>query len=63
MFWGTFARREPAKNLENMKALLAWFEEGKLKPCISRTYPLHEAHKAMKALLQRRASGKLVVTI
>jgi NADPH2:quinone reductase len=63
VFWGTFAQREPATNLENMRALLAWFEEGRLRPCISRTYPLAEAPLAMTALLERRASGKLVVTI
>jgi NADPH2:quinone reductase len=40
VFWGTFAQREPAANLENMQQLLAWFEEGKLDPCISATYSL-----------------------
>lgn len=63
VFWGTFAQREPAKNLENFQVLLGWFEEGKLEPCISRTYSLEEAPQAMTALLERRASGKLVVTI
>ena len=63
VFWGTFAQREPAANRENMLALLAWFGEGKLKPCISKTYPLEEAPLAMNALLERRASGKLVVII
>lgn len=63
VFWGTFAQREPAKNLENFQVLLGWFEEGKLEPCISRTYSLQEAPQAMTALLERRASGKLVVRI
>jgi NADPH2:quinone reductase len=63
VFWGTFAQREPETNLQNMRELLAWFEQGKLKPCISRTYTLEDAPLAMKALLERRASGKLVVTI
>lgn len=63
VFWGTFAQRDPARNLENMQVLLDWFEAGKLRPCISRTYSLDEAPQAMTALLERRASGKLVVTI
>jgi NADPH2:quinone reductase len=63
VFWGTFAEREPARNLENMQQLLAWFEQGKLKPHISQTYPLEDAALAMKALLERRASGKLVLTM
>ena len=63
VFWGTFAEREPEANAANLRELLAWFEQGKLKPCISRTYPLEDAALAMTALLERRASGKLVVTI
>ncbi len=63
VFWGTFAQREPAANVENMRHLLDWFEQGKLKPCVSRTYSLEDAPLAMNALLERRASGKLVVKI
>jgi NADPH2:quinone reductase len=63
VFWGTFAEREPAANLENMRQLLAWFDEGKIEPCISQTYPLEDAPQAMTALLERRACGKLVVNI
>ena len=63
VFWGTFAEREPTANLENMQHLLAWFEDGKLKPCVSRTYPLEDAALAMNALIERRASGKLVLTL
>jgi NADPH2:quinone reductase len=63
VFWGTFARREPEANLQNMRELLRWYEQGKLKPCITETYALEDAPLAMKALLERRASGKLVVMI
>jgi NADPH2:quinone reductase len=63
VFWGTFAEREPAANRENMQQLLNWFEKGKLKPCVSQTYSLEDAPLAMNALLERRASGKLVVTL
>ena len=63
VFWGTFAQREPEANLQNMRELLTWFEQGNLKPCISRNYSLEDAPQAMQALLERRASGKLVVTL
>jgi NADPH2:quinone reductase len=63
VFWGTFARREPEANLQNLRELLSWYEQGKLKPCISQTYSLEDAPLAMKALLERRASGKLVVAL
>lgn len=63
VFWGTFAQREPELNRDNMLTLLEWFEAGKLDPCISATYSLEDAPKAMTALLERRARGKLVVTM
>ena len=63
VFWGTFAQREPEANLQNMRELLTWFKQGNLKPCISRTYSLDDAPQAMQALLERRASGKLVVSL
>jgi len=63
VFWGTFVQREVAVNHENMQELLGWFERGKLEPCISRTYPLEDAPLAMKALAERRATGKLVIII
>jgi NADPH2:quinone reductase len=63
VFWGTFAQREPEANQRNMRELLTWFEQGNLKPCISRNYSLEDAPQAMQALLARRASGKLVVTL
>ncbi len=63
VFWGTFAEREPKANRDNMRELLNWFEQGKLKPCISKTFSLEEAPLAMQELLERRATGKLVVTI
>ncbi len=63
VFWGTFAEREAAASQQNMRELLAWFEQGKVRPCISQTYALEDAPLAMRALADRRASGKLVVTI
>ncbi len=63
VFWGTFAEREAAANKQNMRHLLAWFEQGKLRPCISKTYPLEDAALALRALADRQASGKLVIII
>lgn len=63
VFWGTFTQREPATSRENLQTLLAWFAQGKLRPCISRTYSLAEAPLAMIALRERRAAGKLVVKL
>ncbi|POG02145.1 NADPH:quinone oxidoreductase [Pseudomonas putida] len=61
VFWGAFAQRQPEDNAANFRQLFAWHAEGKLKPLVSKTYPLAEAGAAIEQLGQRKAVGKLVV--
>lgn len=63
IFWGAFAARDPARNAAHVQRLLSWWEEGKIAPRITATYPLERASEAIAALKERRASGKLVVTL
>ena len=61
VFWGDFAKREPEANARMLGELFGWLAAGKLRPHVSRTYPLDEVPKALRALLDRTAVGKLVV--
>jgi NADPH2:quinone reductase len=61
VFWGEFVRREPALNAQNIGQLLGWLRERRIRPLISRRYPLAQAPQALDALLARQAIGKLVV--
>lgn len=63
VFWGAFAQRQPADNAANFKQLFAWHAEGKLKPLVSQTYPLADAGAAIEQLAERKAVGKLVVSV
>lgn len=63
VFWGSFAQRQPQDNLANFQQLFAWHAEGKLKPLVSQTFPLERAAEAINALGQRKAVGKVVVTV
>ncbi|HJP69742.1 MAG TPA: zinc-binding dehydrogenase, partial [Sphingomicrobium sp.] len=63
IFWGAFAARDPARNAAHIRQLLNWWAEGKIAPRISATFPLERAGEAIAALKNRRASGKLVVTL
>lgn len=63
VFWGTFTLREPEANAQNCKELMALFEQGKIKPLISETFPLVCAGDAMYRLIQREAVGKVVVKV
>lgn len=61
VFWGDYAKREPMNNLMDLKALLAWLKDGKLRPRIAARYPLARGAEAIRALMERKVSGKLVV--
>jgi NADPH2:quinone reductase len=63
VFWGQFTQRDASQSLENTLELLRLFDDGKLKPHVSKTYPLEQAADALLTLAERRAMGKVVVTI
>ena len=50
-------------NTENLVTLKELIEEGKIKPVIDRTYPLHETPKALEYLDKEHAKGKVVITV
>jgi NADPH2:quinone reductase len=62
VFWGQFTQKEPELNAENFRALLKLYGEGKLKPHVSMRLPLADAKKALHALADRKATGKVVLT-
>ena len=61
VFYGAFIMRESQRSQANMRRLLAWLAEGQIKPLVSRTYPLERAADALNAILEREATGKLVL--
>ena len=61
VFWGAFVAREPKANWENFQQLFAWYGEGKLKPHVSATYPLGEAPRALRDMLERKVTGKVLL--
>ena len=63
VFWGSFAQRQPQDNAANFQQLFAWHAEGKLKPLVSQTFPLEQAAEAINTLGQRKAVGKVVVSV
>lgn len=62
VFWGRFARTEPARNRRNLETLGAWWTEDRIAPLISQTYDLDHATEALRRIGGRGAIGKLVVT-
>lgn len=62
VFWGDYAKREPMNNINDLRKLFGWLADGTLKPHIAGTYSLADAPKAIRALMDRKVSGKLVIT-
>jgi NADPH:quinone reductase len=63
VFWGAAVMRDPKGHAANMADLMTLWSEGKIRPRVSRTFPLHKAHEAIQALGDRSAMGKIVVTV
>ena len=63
LFWGAYLQRNPAVIRDSFARLLAWYAAGELKPHIHKTYPLEEAPAALRELMERRAMGKVLLTV
>ncbi|HTQ34419.1 MAG TPA: NADPH:quinone oxidoreductase family protein [Stellaceae bacterium] len=59
--WGAQTERDPVWMSRNLAELLRWWEAGKLKPVVAKTFPLAAAGEALTALLSRRYAGKIVL--
>lgn len=62
LYWGAYARLDPEAFTASLAQLLAWYEEGRLRPHVSHVLPLERANEALDLLRQRTATGKVVVT-
>ena len=60
---GEAVRRNPALGKERLKALLAWAEAGKIRPNVSHRLPLEDYAKAMRLLVDRKAIGRVALTM
>jgi len=63
VFWGSFAERDPGKNLQNLMQLLQWMQQGKIRQHIHHMYRLEEAPQALRDMAARKVQGKAVVVL
>ncbi len=61
VFWGEYAKREPAANARAMRQLMGWMAEGKIRPHISARYPLEQTAQALNDMAARKVTGKVVI--
>ena len=62
VFWGAFTQGEPEVHRANMAELLDWYAAGKLRPHVSKHFPLSEGPAAIRWMMDRKATGKVVLT-
>jgi NADPH2:quinone reductase len=63
VFWGAWTARNPKGHQANLAELFELYRQGKIRPHVSNRYPLERAADAIKELSERRAKGKVVITI
>jgi NADPH:quinone reductase len=63
VFWGAWVAREPKAFAASVRELIGLYEQGKIKPHVSARFPLDRAGEAIRHLADRKAQGKVVVTM
>ncbi len=63
VFWGRFTTEEPEVHLQNIAELWELFASGKLNPVVTDVYPLEQYEQAYNCMIERRARGKVIITL
>jgi NADPH2:quinone reductase len=63
VFWGRFTGEEPKVHLQNIAELWELFDEGKLNPVVTDVFPLENYEDAYNCMIERRARGKVIITM
>ena len=63
VFYGAFAARYPTDNEQNFREIMTMADQGEIKPLVGQAYSFEEYAEALNCLDQRRAIGKVVLTI
>jgi len=63
VFWGAYAKLRPAQNAASFAELFAWYQEGRLRPHVSQTFPLSGFREALEVVMNRRARGKVALVV
>ena len=63
VWWGTWAKRNPLRQIENMQELAKLVATGKIHPQVTESFALDNFAKAFEVITERRALGKVVLTM
>jgi NADPH2:quinone reductase len=63
VFYGAWSARSPDEAAANFTEILNLYGQGRIQPLVGAEYPLHDYAAALRCLMERRAIGKVVVTV
>ncbi|MGC6499590.1 MAG: NADPH:quinone oxidoreductase family protein [Henriciella sp.] len=63
VFWGAAVARDPQRNAADLAEMFELYSQGKIRPHVSNAYPLDRGADAIQELMDRKAMGKVVVTV
>ncbi|MEQ3652903.1 MAG: NADPH:quinone oxidoreductase family protein [Glaciecola sp.] len=61
VFWGSFTQHQPQDFMANMKELLTWYVQGKIKVVVDERFSLENAIAAINKVTDRKVKGKVVI--
>jgi NADPH:quinone reductase len=61
-YWGGLRELEPDLLAQSFDEVIDWYADGHLKPHVSHTFALADAAAALETLMQRKSTGKVVLT-
>ena len=61
VWWGTWAAKNPALQIQNMQELAALMADGKFAPRVTESYAFDDHLQAFSAITERRARGKVIL--
>jgi NADPH2:quinone reductase len=63
VYWSGYLKFRPEVLDAGLAQVFEWYRDGKLRPQICQTLPLDKSADALALLKERRATGKVVITI
>ncbi|MET0268947.1 MAG: NADPH:quinone oxidoreductase family protein [Sphingomonas sp.] len=63
VLWGNALKADPAHHAANIAELLGHLAAGRIRPAIDRVLPLDRAVEALEHVMERRARGKVILSV
>jgi NADPH2:quinone reductase len=61
VFWGSFTQHQPQDFMTNMKELVTWYTQGKVKVVVDEAFSLANAVDAINKVTSRSVKGKVIL--